>query len=265
MPKENGRFDIVTGSKRSGTSMMMYILKEAGIPVGGFKFPMRINSENEDTIIDAGREFSAFENDESYATLRSFNTNGYWEYPSVCGKGIQHKHKTYDGSVVKVFNEGLLLSEESLVGKVMFMMRNPKKVLHSSIKIGKLKNDPVLIDLQAIRMKKLWAETFRWLKGKDFRIIIYEELLLDPSHSIKEVIEWIGRGDARWGIKAVDTRMDRSDEIDHQSDSIDELYRYYELAVKRDVAGLHGEDIDELTSKINYLYARSLTDGEENT
>jgi hypothetical protein len=39
MPKANGMFDIVTGTKRSGTSMMMYLLREAGIPIGGFKFP----------------------------------------------------------------------------------------------------------------------------------------------------------------------------------------------------------------------------------
>ncbi len=39
MPKANGMFDIVTGTKRSGTSMMMYLLREAGIPIGGFNFP----------------------------------------------------------------------------------------------------------------------------------------------------------------------------------------------------------------------------------
>ena len=41
MPKANGMFDVVTGTKRSGTSMMMYLLREAGVPIGGFKFPIR--------------------------------------------------------------------------------------------------------------------------------------------------------------------------------------------------------------------------------
>ena len=79
---------IVTGAERSGTSLMMNILKEAGYPVYGEKYPH---------VWDK--------------TLKDFNPNGFWE-SNLRHKGVNRDSLpgdplSYSGIAVKVLHRGL--------------------------------------------------------------------------------------------------------------------------------------------------------------
>ena len=79
-----GKFDVVTGIKRSGTSAMMLALKSAGIDIGGYKWPFQTTNEK-GMLIDAGgvRPIET--------RCEEDNPTGFWEYSSISSYQVSHK------------------------------------------------------------------------------------------------------------------------------------------------------------------------------
>ena len=102
---------LVTGTKRSGTSMWMQILKAAGVEILGDAFPR----DWEDVIRDANPH-GFFE-----SQLREgiyFATN-----PSPTTGAYLRPEQTTD-LAVKVFIPGVIKSDTAFIGKVLASMRN---------------------------------------------------------------------------------------------------------------------------------------------
>ena len=51
------QYIVVSGTKRSGTSAMMYALRECGVPVIGYKYPLVTTDEKGRPIIDKVNPF----------------------------------------------------------------------------------------------------------------------------------------------------------------------------------------------------------------
>ena len=98
---------VVTGSSRTGTSLMMLILKMLGIPVTA----------------------PAFE--KWHDRIRGFNPNGFFE---ITGKwlrgGIQDD--SYRGQAIKLFGEPLHNTPSKLISKLIVCRRSRDKAVESS-------------------------------------------------------------------------------------------------------------------------------------
>ena len=284
MPKANGMFDVVTGTKRSGTSMMMYLLREAGVPIGGFKFPIRPETKNSaaDQILDRGCDFLSDSRVHQQAELSRHNINGYWEYPSICGEGLEAQHRFYDGTIIKVFSHALPNCHDALVDRVVYMIRNPRKVLQSRIELGELTDDPHLLRLQALKMRQEQVRAIQWLHHRElqrqtkqasgdtaadhsndnplasFKIVKYEKLLNDPEGVLGTLLHWIGRGDLSWAIKAVDARQDRSKELEFSSPQMESLMNVYEHLSENDLAPVLDQETSAIEHEIKALLTQHL-------
>ncbi len=101
---------VVTGSARTGTSLMMRILKEIGLEVPAPEF---------------------FEED--VERMKRFNPQGYYEVPEDQETGIQdHRYK---GMAVKLFGYGLEKTPRAFVSKVIVCKRDRAAAVQSSIPV----------------------------------------------------------------------------------------------------------------------------------
>lgn len=99
---------VVTGTPRSGTSMIMQIIGMMGIPLTGERF--------------------------SSVNKREFNPGGYYELPwKTTIKGIQDGR--YQGKAVKLFSQELFLTNPKYIAKVISIRRKPVAAIDSLQKL----------------------------------------------------------------------------------------------------------------------------------
>ena len=161
---------VVTGLRRSGTSMMMLALKESGIKIIGKKM------ENE------------------------WNPLGFWEINET-SRGIKHDM----GDVaIKIVADGFPYSDPKVIDKVIVMYRDPKKVLESMLKGNLfLKNQTErVVHKNSVDLQR----TFEVLKNIDHITVDYEEMLEFPKENMTRVCRFLGQGNAE-GYKIVDPKL----------------------------------------------------------
>jgi hypothetical protein len=200
---------IVTGTKRSGTSMWMQILDAAGFAVIGEAFPSN------------WRE-----------SIREANPNGFFE-SRLCagvyfatnpdpGTGVYLFPDEVRSQAVKVFIPGVIKTELGFIDRCIATIR-PWPEYAASLR--KLHGDAIaaeaLDDIRA-RPSELapelhwWAEYFGLIRDAVTRrypihFQAYENLLADPRRVLTRVFEWIGDGDVDAACKAVDPTLHRND------------------------------------------------------
>jgi len=115
---------IVTGEPRSGTSLMMNILKNLGYEILGNKFPL------DGKKIDKKREERSL----------YLNPDGFWEVPGIVIKGISNEEflKKTDGKAIKLVCRALLQTPKEIIDqidKIIFCARNPREIMQSQTKL----------------------------------------------------------------------------------------------------------------------------------
>jgi hypothetical protein len=161
---------IVSGLPRSGTSMMMKILAEAGVPV----------------VTDELR------------TADTDNPNGYFELESVkqMAEGNVAWLANSGGRAVKVISSLLEYLPSQYSYKIIFMEREIREILASQRKMLERRNEKSVVDDARI------AEQFRrhlsivkpWLARQpnmEVLYISYNSLMLDPEPYCRRVIDFI--------------------------------------------------------------------------
>lgn len=161
---------IVSGLRRSGTSMMMLALKESGIPL--------IAKEMAD----------------------EHNPNGYWETQYVT-RGI--KHDMGDGAI-KITADGFYFSDPDFIDKVIVMLRDPKIVLKSQLNVGICRKG----DEKRVAYKNSvdLQRTFEILENIEHITVDYDEMLKHPKENMVRVCRFLGRGNAE-GYKIIDPKL----------------------------------------------------------
>jgi len=163
---------IVTGLRRSGTSMMMLALKESGIPI--------IAKDMAD----------------------EHNPLGYWETQDVT-RGI-----FYDmgDKAIKIVADGFYFSDPKYIDKVIVMLRDPRIVLKSQLKVGICRKG----DEKRVAFKNAvdLSRTFEIIKT--FKIphitVEYDEMLRYPKENMLRVCRFLGKGNGE-GWKIVDPKL----------------------------------------------------------
>lgn len=221
---------IVTGSRRSGTSLWMQILKQGGFPVFGKPFPA------------------------NWKMIEGENHQGYYESQLV--EGINYKTnpdprsgawvppQQVEGYAVKIFADGLVKTDYAYISKAILTIRNWQDCEASLQRFKSLmseQNELVTIGASNQYYMQLppgyawWKSNFSVLQDMMVRrypttLCSYENLLADPEKVISQVFNWLGDGNASEAISAVDQSMQTQKNttlthVNHEYTGIfDELY-----------------------------------------
>lgn len=194
---------IVTGTKRSGTSMWMQILIGAGYPIIGEAFPMRWEH-----------------------TIKAANPEGFYE--SHLRRGIFYRTNPHPKTgaylfpeqvthhAVKVFIPGLVRSDRAFIGKVIATVREWREYESSIARLYAIEDESRRAEgkgalIPEERMPgalEWWSENFALVRDIAVRrypvhVQTYEGLLQEPERVIRDVLKWLGRGDPDKAIAAV--------------------------------------------------------------
>lgn len=165
--KIKGTITIVSGLPRSGTSLMMQMLKSGG---------MEILSDN------------IRQDDDN-------NPKGYLEYESVKSIGKDNSWLiNAEGKVVKIISNLLQFLPDTYSYKIIFMKRDMIEVLQSQQKM--LKKDPGSFPMGlAETFKKQLAKTESWIKGQpemDVLYVNYKDVIENPEEQSENIISFLG-------------------------------------------------------------------------
>jgi hypothetical protein len=201
---------IVTGTKRSGTSMWMQLLQAAGFPPIGNAFPR----DWEKTIKDAnpaGFYESELRQGIYYAT-NPHPKSGVYLFPEQT-----RRH------AVKVFVPGLIKTDRAFIDNVIATVRPWRQYVRSLSRLYEMEReakkeerkkadvdipDPVYIP----PVLEWWMENFSLVsdivtRRYPFYMLAYESVLADPDKTLKEVFDWLGDGDVEAAAAQVEPTL----------------------------------------------------------
>jgi len=220
---------IVTGTKRSGTSMWMQLLQAAGFPPIGDAFP-----RNWET------------------TLKDANPGGFWE--SELRRGIFYetnpdpKTGTYlfpeqtERHAVKVFIPGLLKTDRAFISKVVATIRPWRQYLGSVHRLYAIErkaqkaarkdsSSPLPPPVVMSPIVEWWVENFSLIsdivtRRYPFYMVAYDSVLEAPDETLHAVFRWLGEGDAGAAIQKVEPALrtqahDSQNEAHQEEDSLE--------------------------------------------
>lgn len=173
---------IVTGTKRSGTSMWMHVLIAAGLPYIGDRFPAGWGE-----------------------LLRDANPDGFFESELMVGINYRTNPHPRTGAylapeqtqdhAVKVFIQGLVRSDVAFIDRCVATVRGWREYAQSVRRVG-------LESPSAPPALEWWTDNYALIRdlairGYPAHVVSYSSFLRDPERVATEVLDWIGTGDAR--------------------------------------------------------------------
>jgi hypothetical protein len=182
---------IVTGTKRSGTSMWMQILTAAGFPAFGEAFPRNWGE-----------------------TIKDANPDGFYE--SILRQGIYYRTNPHprtgayffpeqvERHVVKVFIPGLVRTDRAYIGTVVATVRHWREYHDSLERLYAMENDARTQKNEGAKppprippVFEWWSENFSLIRDivtRRHRVHVqsYDGLLSDPKTVIENTLDWIG-------------------------------------------------------------------------
>ncbi len=204
---------IVTGTKRSGTSMWMQLMKAAGFPPIGDAFPR--NWEK---------------------TLKDANPAGFYE--SELRKGIYYATNPHPRTgaylppdqtrnySVKVFIPGLVRTDRAFIDKVVATMRPWRQYAGSLARLHQLEREAkkknrdgkTTIPPPAYMPAALewWTENFSLVsdfvtRGYPLYMVAYDSVLEEPEATLRRVFGWMANGDVDAAIAQVNQSLRTQD------------------------------------------------------
>ena len=210
---------VVTGTKRSGTSMWMHVLAAAGLPFIGERFPAGWGE-----------------------LLRDANPDGFFESELMVGINFRTNPHPMTGAylaphqtrehAVKIFIPGLVRSDVAFLDRVVATVRDWRSYVVSLRRIAG-EDDALPPALE------WWCSNFALIRdvairGYPAHVLTYDSFLRDPERVAAEVLAWIGRGDPAAAARVVRPERKR--------DAIDDP----DSALADGVDACHLEVFDEL-------------------
>ncbi len=193
---------IVTGTKRSGTSMWMQILIAAGFEPFGEAFPRTWG----ETIKDANP-------DGFYESI--LRRGIYWATNPHPQTGDYFFPEQVENHVVKVFIPGLVKTDRAYIGHVVATMRHWREYEASLDRLYAMEDEVrqqahpgTTAPARIPAVLEWWYENFglvRDIVTRRHRVHVqsYDGLLRDPGKVIHDTMKWLGRGDAKAAMAAV--------------------------------------------------------------
>lgn len=242
--KTNGGVIVVSGCPRSGTSLMMLLMREAlgENRIFGEKFPQlrkreALNAKPGDAR-HAWRLYSLNEEKKDdpdwFVQTKDMNPNGFWEclfttqgihWARGRAHGLDDLLEKEKSPVCKIVSQGLARSDAKYIKKVIFMLRDPGSVAKSQ---ERLKRKLDVIDLENRKKRDLFkgiivnnTQMFlqvtlaaaQWMKEHPdvpVHFVEYDALLDNPSSVLDGVKTFLGEGDFKTSAKLINPKLKRS-------------------------------------------------------
>ncbi len=195
---------LVSGTKRSGTSMWMQVLAAGGVPILGDAFPRGWDR-----------------------TIREANPDGFFE--SILREGIYYRTNPHpatgdyflpehvDGYAVKVFIPGVIRTERAYIGRLIANVRSWREYEASIERLYAMERAAMAETAKGPPRPpteffppayEWWMENFSLVRDISLRryparLMTYEQVLAEPEKVVREALEWIGAGDIDAAIAAV--------------------------------------------------------------
>lgn len=211
-------YNVVSGMRRSGTSMLIVALRQSGIPVLGYKWAVNDYPPKPASV--------------------KGNKNGFWEL----GKGVttelgitkEAKDFGMPGDLMKVMTECLYKSDPEMVDKVVMIFREPGRVIKSLMDRNKIEKIDLFILLQLFQV----ADSLDWARFNKIpvKMVIYENILKEPLKEIADICRFIGRGDPEEGAKWIEPKLNRSKNKKYKG--IKWMQNVYDMAKQGDMDGI---------------------------
>jgi hypothetical protein len=242
---------IVTGTRRSGTSMWMQILSAAGFPIIGEPFPLDWDEGLREANVHGFHE-SILRHGIYHRTNPSPHTGEYL-------KPGEHRHHA-----VKVFIPGLLRSELGFLHRVVATVRPWREYVSSLARLADLERRSKIAEGKSYDPPpemppalEWWDENFSLIRDMAIRgyachVQSYDGVLERPESVVPEVLDWIGaKGvDASAAIAIVKPqtrtqRLDRAREpgdslAPHVTEAFDEFYAWIHEGKALDARAIEG-------------------------
>ena len=213
---------IVTGTKRSGTSMWMQVLKAAGYPILGEAFPRDWG----DTIRDA--------NSQGFYESPLRHGINYTSNPHPVTGAFLHPSDT-ENMVVKVFALGLAKSDLAYVKRVVATMRSVREYAASLTRLQQMERSGKLVKAERAGQPpdvvpqyahmpaalEWWNDNYALLRDALVRryplhMVSYEAMLAEPEAVVAETLRWLGGGDvaAATAVVRAELRTQQSPQLE---------------------------------------------------
>jgi hypothetical protein len=192
---------IVTGTKRSGTSMWMHVLAAAGLPYIGERFPAGWGE-----------------------LLRDANPDGFFESELMIGVNFQTNPHPMTGAylppqqtrehAVKIFIPGLVRTDVAFIDRCVATVRGWREYVASIRRVG-------IEGAVLPPALEWWCMNFSLIRdlairGYPAHVLSYDSFLRDPERVAAEVLAWIGSGDPAKAARVV--RPERAREPIRETD-----------------------------------------------
>lgn len=186
---------VVTGTRRSGTSMWMHVLVAAGLPYIGERFPAGWG----DLIRDANPD-GFFESELSIGI--NYRTN-----PHPMTGAYLAPHQTREHAV-KIFIPGLVRSDVAFLDRCIATVRSWREYVASIRRVG-------IEDASLPPALDWWCTNYALIRdlairGYPAHVLSYDSFLADPGRVATEVLAWVGRGDPAAAARVVHAAKPRT-------------------------------------------------------
>ncbi|MEE9382469.1 MAG: hypothetical protein V3V08_03545 [Nannocystaceae bacterium] len=193
---------IVSGTKRSGTSMWMQVMAAAGLPILGEAFP-----RNWKTTLATANPDGFYE-----SILRQ---GVYWRTNPHPRTGNYFMPKDVDGYAVKVFVPGVIRTERAYISRLLANVREWREYEASIQRLyamedeqRKKRHPDAPTPYRFPPAYEWWMENFALvrditLRRYPARLMSYDRVLRDPEREVTATLQWLGTGDLKRAIAAV--------------------------------------------------------------
>ena len=241
---------VVSGCPRSGTSLMMDILREVfgEDRILGKKF-------NQETFEDKYEKQQENETDEQYSArmyvyqknkdpkeiqkrkekqkkIKNMNPNGFWEMLYTV-EGCHYRFQDSDRlekllteekkSICKIVSQGLILSDPQYIDKIIYMVRHPRSVAKSQENLERqfLFSEELAPQINNKKIKIHSPEMYinvttsasMWLdKYSDIDVIFvhFDDLISNPKETLLKIQDFLGEGDFEKAVSRINPKLKRS-------------------------------------------------------
>lgn len=208
---------IVSGTKRSGTSMWMHVLVAAGLPCIGDRFPAGWGE-----LLGMANPDGFFESELSAGVY--FRTNPH----PLTGAYLAPQQTRHHA--VKIFIPGLVRTDVAFIDRCVVTVRGWREYVASTRRVRAMQGPtdaPPADDGRLPPALEWWCSNYAALRdlairGYPVHVVSYDAFLRDPQRVATEVLAWIGRGDAQRAARVVRPELRRGGEPGADDDELAE-------------------------------------------
>jgi hypothetical protein len=189
---------VVTGTKRSGTSMWMHVLVAAGLPSIGDRFP-----EGWGELMRAANPDGFFESELMAGVY--YRTNPHPQTGAYLAPQQTRHH------AVKIFIPGLVRTDVAFIDRCVATIRSWREYAASTRRVAAIQAGSGLQRAEGGVLSpalEWWCNNYALIRdlairGYPVHVVSYDALLRDPERVTTEVLAWLGQGDPQRAARVV--------------------------------------------------------------